>query len=182
MQTGAPAKLGGQRGQARRRATRRTFSAARRSRSPLAGTLAWLWLVRWRTGRHRHALWKSLVLPAGGVALCWLLRDDAAACRRSTTRAATARWCSASRSTCRPAPASPRRACRARRSSRSSTSAASGSMRPRRRDRHALRVPAADADAAQAAGARRWQFIGRERRPARATTTSPTSTGASAPR
>ncbi len=38
-----------------------------------AGTLAWLWLVRWRTGRHREALWKSLVLPAGGVALCWLL-------------------------------------------------------------------------------------------------------------
>lgn len=39
----------------------------------LAATVAWLWLVRWRTGRHRHALWKSLVLPASGVALCWLL-------------------------------------------------------------------------------------------------------------
>jgi type II secretory pathway pseudopilin PulG len=39
----------------------------------LAGTLAWVWLVRWRTGRNRHALWKSLVLPASGVALCWLL-------------------------------------------------------------------------------------------------------------
>ncbi len=39
----------------------------------LLGTLAWLALVRWRTGRHRSALWKSLVLPAGGVALCWLL-------------------------------------------------------------------------------------------------------------
>lgn len=39
----------------------------------LAGTLAWIWLVRWRTGRHREALWKSLVLPAGGVALGWLL-------------------------------------------------------------------------------------------------------------
>jgi 4-amino-4-deoxy-L-arabinose transferase-like glycosyltransferase len=38
-----------------------------------AGTLAWVWLVRWRTGRHREALWKSLVLPAGGVALGWLL-------------------------------------------------------------------------------------------------------------
>jgi hypothetical protein len=37
------------------------------------GTLAWLWLVRWRTGRHRHPLWKSLVLPAGGVSICWLL-------------------------------------------------------------------------------------------------------------
>jgi 4-amino-4-deoxy-L-arabinose transferase-like glycosyltransferase len=37
------------------------------------GTLAWVALVRWRTGRSRHPLWKSLVLPAGGVALCWLL-------------------------------------------------------------------------------------------------------------
>jgi 4-amino-4-deoxy-L-arabinose transferase-like glycosyltransferase len=39
----------------------------------LMGTLAWAWLVRWRTGRHRRAMWKSLVLPAGGVALTWLL-------------------------------------------------------------------------------------------------------------
>ena len=38
-----------------------------------AATLAWLWLLRWRTGRHREAVWKSMVLPAGGVALCWLL-------------------------------------------------------------------------------------------------------------
>ena len=38
-----------------------------------AGTLAWLWLVQWRTGRNRHPLWKSMVLPASGVALCWLL-------------------------------------------------------------------------------------------------------------
>lgn len=37
------------------------------------GTLLWMWLVRWRTARRSHALWKSLVLPAGGVALCWLL-------------------------------------------------------------------------------------------------------------
>ena len=39
----------------------------------LAATLAWAWLVSWRVGRHRAAIWKSLVLPAGGVALCWLL-------------------------------------------------------------------------------------------------------------
>ncbi len=39
----------------------------------LAGTLAWGALVRWRVGRHRAAIWKSLVLPAGGAALCWLL-------------------------------------------------------------------------------------------------------------
>ena len=38
-----------------------------------AATLAWLALVRWRTARHRDALWKSLVLPAAGVALSWLL-------------------------------------------------------------------------------------------------------------
>lgn len=39
----------------------------------VAATLAWAWLVRWRTGRHRAALWKTLVLPAGGAALCWML-------------------------------------------------------------------------------------------------------------
>jgi len=39
----------------------------------LAATLAWAWLVKWRTGRHRLVIWKSLVLPAGGAALCWLL-------------------------------------------------------------------------------------------------------------
>ena len=36
-------------------------------------SVGWAWLVRWRTGRHRSALWKSLVLPAGGATLCWLL-------------------------------------------------------------------------------------------------------------
>lgn len=39
----------------------------------LVATLAWAWLVKWRTGRHRNVIWKSLVLPAGGAALCWLL-------------------------------------------------------------------------------------------------------------
>lgn len=39
----------------------------------LLGTLAWVWLVTWRVGRHRTAMWKSMVLPAGGTALCWLL-------------------------------------------------------------------------------------------------------------
>lgn len=39
----------------------------------LAATLVWAWLVSWRAGRHRAAIWKSLVLPAGGAALCWLL-------------------------------------------------------------------------------------------------------------
>ena len=37
------------------------------------GSAAWVALVFWRTGRHRHPLWKSMVLPASGVALCWLL-------------------------------------------------------------------------------------------------------------
>ena len=47
--------------------------------SPLAFVLAlvatgvWVWLVRWRVGRHPAAIWKSLVLPAGGTALCWFL-------------------------------------------------------------------------------------------------------------
>ena len=36
-------------------------------------TLAWAWLVKWRAGAHRAAIWKSLVLPAGGATLCWLL-------------------------------------------------------------------------------------------------------------
>jgi 4-amino-4-deoxy-L-arabinose transferase-like glycosyltransferase len=39
----------------------------------LAGMLAWAALVRWRTARVQHAIWKSLVLPASGVALSWLL-------------------------------------------------------------------------------------------------------------
>nr|WP_217704223.1 hypothetical protein [Schlegelella koreensis] len=39
----------------------------------LAATLAWVGLVAWRAGRQRHPLWKSMVLPAGGVALCWTL-------------------------------------------------------------------------------------------------------------
>ncbi len=39
----------------------------------LVATLTWAWLVKWRVGRHRTAIWRSLVLPAGGAALCWLL-------------------------------------------------------------------------------------------------------------
>lgn len=39
----------------------------------LLASIAWGWLVRWRIGRHRTALWKSMVLPAGGAALSWLL-------------------------------------------------------------------------------------------------------------
>ena len=41
--------------------------------SALAVTLGWLYLVRWRTRRLRPALWKSMILPAGGVTLCWVL-------------------------------------------------------------------------------------------------------------
>lgn len=39
----------------------------------LSASITWAWLVKWRIGRHRSALWKSVVLPAGGAALCWLL-------------------------------------------------------------------------------------------------------------
>jgi hypothetical protein len=37
------------------------------------GSLAWLAAVIWRLGRYRPALWKGLVLSAGGSSLCWLL-------------------------------------------------------------------------------------------------------------
>lgn len=39
----------------------------------LLATIAWVALVAWRVGRHRHPIWKSLALPAGGAALSWLL-------------------------------------------------------------------------------------------------------------
>jgi 4-amino-4-deoxy-L-arabinose transferase-like glycosyltransferase len=39
----------------------------------LIATGIWAWLVRWRVGRHPSVIWKSLVLPAGGTALCWVL-------------------------------------------------------------------------------------------------------------
>lgn len=39
----------------------------------LLATLVWCAVLRWRIGRHRPALWKSLVLSASGVTLCWLL-------------------------------------------------------------------------------------------------------------
>ena len=39
----------------------------------LLATLGWAWLVKWRTGQQRTAIWKSLILPAGGATLCWLL-------------------------------------------------------------------------------------------------------------
>jgi len=71
MQTGVPAKPAAN---VARLAPgfENSFSALALSVAALA-TLAWLWLVRWRTGRSRHQIWKSMVLPAGGVALCWLL-------------------------------------------------------------------------------------------------------------
>ena len=95
----------------------------------LAGTLAWLWLVRWRTGRSRHPLWKSLVLPAGGVSVCWLLvmtlllppLDNARSYRSMVQRDRAA---GAGRRLHRRAGDGARR-----RSSRSSTSAAIASMR-----------------------------------------------------
>jgi hypothetical protein len=39
----------------------------------VVATLAWGALVRWRTASMPSAIWKSLVLPAGGAVLCWLL-------------------------------------------------------------------------------------------------------------
>lgn len=39
----------------------------------LLATVAWLRLLGWRLGRHKPALWKGLVLSAGGATLCWVL-------------------------------------------------------------------------------------------------------------
>ena len=39
----------------------------------LLATAAWTAIVLWRTGRHRHPLWKGMVLSAGGVTLVWVL-------------------------------------------------------------------------------------------------------------
>ena len=39
----------------------------------ISATLVWAWLVKWRAGAHRKAIWKSLVLPAAGTTMCWLL-------------------------------------------------------------------------------------------------------------
>ncbi|MEP6970857.1 MAG: hypothetical protein ABJA49_10465 [Betaproteobacteria bacterium] len=39
----------------------------------LLASIVWGWLVKWRVGRHQAAIWKCLVLPAGGATLCWLL-------------------------------------------------------------------------------------------------------------
>lgn len=39
----------------------------------IAASAAWCALVWWRAGRHRAAIWKSLVLPATGATLSWLL-------------------------------------------------------------------------------------------------------------
>lgn len=39
----------------------------------LLGTLAWIGALAWRLGRYRPALWKGLVLSAGGSTLSWLL-------------------------------------------------------------------------------------------------------------
>ncbi len=36
-------------------------------------TVFWVGLVIWRIGRHPSAIWKSLVLPASGATLCWVL-------------------------------------------------------------------------------------------------------------
>jgi hypothetical protein len=39
----------------------------------LVATIAWIAIIAWRTGRHRSALWKSMVIPASGAVTCWIL-------------------------------------------------------------------------------------------------------------
>ena len=34
-------------------------------------TVAWAWMIRWRTGHQQHALWKGLVLSASGTIWVW---------------------------------------------------------------------------------------------------------------
>jgi hypothetical protein len=71
MQTGIPAQPAAN---VARLAPDFTHSFSLATLTPaLLMTVLWLALVRWRTGRHRTAIWKSLVLPACGATLCWLL-------------------------------------------------------------------------------------------------------------
>ncbi len=39
----------------------------------LVASIGWIAVIVWRTGRHRSALWKSLVIPASGAVTCWIL-------------------------------------------------------------------------------------------------------------
>ncbi|MBW4046897.1 MAG: hypothetical protein HIU89_02895 [Proteobacteria bacterium] len=39
----------------------------------MLATLGWATVVFWRAGRHRHPLWKGMVLSAGGVTVVWVL-------------------------------------------------------------------------------------------------------------
>ena len=39
----------------------------------LLATVAWLAVLAWRVGRHTPVLWKSMVLPAAGATMSWLL-------------------------------------------------------------------------------------------------------------
>jgi hypothetical protein len=39
----------------------------------LLATFAWLAVLAWRVGRHTPVLWKSMVLPAAGATMSWLL-------------------------------------------------------------------------------------------------------------
>lgn len=39
----------------------------------LLATGLWVKLIHWRAGRHPAALWKSMVLPASGAIVCWVL-------------------------------------------------------------------------------------------------------------
>jgi hypothetical protein len=39
----------------------------------MVATIGWIAVIVWRTGRHRSALWKSLVIPASGAVTCWIL-------------------------------------------------------------------------------------------------------------
>ncbi len=71
FQTGWPPRMAFRIGQALQGFSP-TFNALDLALGALA-TLAWLALVAWRVSRHPRALWRSMVLSAGGMVLAWFL-------------------------------------------------------------------------------------------------------------
>ena len=39
----------------------------------ITATLLWIKLIHWRIGKHPAAIWKSMVLPASGAIVCWII-------------------------------------------------------------------------------------------------------------
>ena len=164
MQTGMPAKLAANVAKLSPGFEPRLLAARPSLLRRAPDTLAWLWLVRWRTGRNRHPLWKSLVLPAGGVSAVLAAGDDAvAAAARLRAQLPlddpARRPPGADRTACIAAPGMPRAA--------GGRARVPGRLAGRRGDacqRHALRFPAARAARQTSAWRQPGSFSARERR------------------